>query len=368
MNTQNPAPAHAATLAPTTAPALHAQLSAGRGRWHPEYRERLVSHLPMAQHALWALGADAAALTAFEQAQRDHLEPLAQPWPAPQRQPDWHALRGQPQALPALVAHFDAALAEDFDATLREALPALLDSSAHMALHLLIRAGHALQSDPQGQHGELALALGYWAARHQPLLPGVNWETLAEGDLEPSEWLAGIRALPLPTPLPQGLISDRMFGWAAQPGFQAAALRLRLGDPAATLQQLAQWLAKAYASSGNFTLLHGLTSTRALRHLLPWLTDARPAVRALSVDLAAALRASNWLGELQAPSGPLPDWAELRSRAQTERDEHRIKLVHAALDWALHSEGQNAPNDQPLPLPSHAPSVWRDAAARALQD
>ena len=37
----------------------------------------------------------------------------------------------------------------------------------------------------------------------------------------------------------------------------------------AQLRQLGRWAAAAYADSGNFTLLHGLTATRALTRLLP---------------------------------------------------------------------------------------------------
>lgn len=330
---------------------LHRLLDEGRARWSPEYRDRLVSHLPMAQQALWALGADNAQLQRFTQAQLDHLEPLPWRWQAPAPHDDWRALRGRLEELPRLLAHFDAALAEDgLDATLADALPALLDGGGTMAFHALIRLGHAVQVD---HAGETALALAYWAARHQSL----HAPTLPPGDLDPIEWLHALRALPGQTPR-AGLIADRMSAWAASAEFAALAARLRVTDAAQTLRQLAEWLAGAYAASGNFTLLHGLTASRAMRVLLPRLREPAAAVQAHAFDLAAALRASGWTGSPGPPCILQPQWAAYMAAACEQDDAHVVKLVHACVDWAGLYDGACTGPVQP--------SVWADAAARAL--
>ncbi|MFO1253339.1 questin oxidase family protein [Inhella sp.] len=338
---------------------LHALLSAGRAAWHPLYQGRLVSHLPMAQHALWALGASSERLQAFSEAQVRELEPLVLPWPAPALLPDWRALRGRAEALPLLVAHFDAELDRQPAETLLQAtLPELLDGGASMAFHLLIRTAHAWQS---GHSGELALALGLWASQHAPL-----WrQPLPTPDLALDDWLAAIRALPAPAAPPAGLIDERMQAWAATPGFAQVAARLQLQAPADGLRQLAEWLARAYAASGNFTLLHGVTGSRALRVLLPYVTRPKEVVRRFAIDAAAALLASRWTGEPAAPeseSAESTDWPLYFEAAGAQDDEHVIKLVHACAEWAL-----PAPAAGRLPMPPQQPSPWAQAARRALQ-
>lgn len=341
---------------------LHPLLSAGRAAWHPLYRGRLVSHLPMAQHALWALGAPDERLQAFGAAQARELEALPRPWPAPARLPDWRALRGRAAALAELVAHFDAELREQAPETvLQQALPALLDGSASMAFHLLIRTAHAWQS---GHGGELALALGLWASQHAPL-----WRAaLPPPDLALADWLAAIRALPAPTTPPAGLIDARMQAWAATPGFAQVAARLQLQAPADSLRQLAEWLARAYAASGNFTLLHGVTGSRALRVLLPYVARPQETVRRFAIDAAAALLASRWTGE-PAPAEAEPaeqaepaDWPLYFEAAAAQDDAHVIKLVHACAEWALPAPAAGQP-----PRPPQQPSPWAQAARRALR-
>jgi hypothetical protein len=137
---------------------------------------------------------------------------------------------------------------------------------------------------------------------------------------------------------------------AAQPGFQNLAPRLRI-EPG-LLAQIARRLAEAYAGSGNFTLLHGLTSTRAITLLLPLLPPAArsAALRDFTRQLAAALIASRWRGEQQQPPAA-GEWAELRAAAIDHDDEHAIKLVHTAWQFGR----------------LDADPVWRQAAARALQ-
>ena len=119
------------------------------------------------------------------------------------------------------------------------------------------------------------------------------------------------------------------------------------------LHELARWLAGAYADSGNFTLLHGLTASRALTALLPLLAPAaRPAaLRAFTGQLAAALQASRWRGERKAASTPPREWPALVADAIGRSDAHAIKLTHAV--WHLGRLDRDP--------------VWRRAAEVALR-
>ena len=320
--------------------ALHTLLDAGL-RLAPEYTDAhtahrdpepaYASHLPMALHALSALGADDVTLRAFDERERAQMPPRA-PWPG---------LDADEAALRRRIATEGAA------SVLGERLPARMAHAGAVAFHGLIRTAHAWES---GHAGELALALAWWGQRDQALpAPKPALPAPPVPDLALPAWLDALRALPQPDGLPRAWIAARMQAWSASAGFQAVAPRLRL--QASTLRDLADWALGAYARSGNFTLLHAVTATRALAVLGPQLPPEATtgALRAFSLHLAAAVLASGWRGDGSAPE-PL-GWPELRARALAHTDDHAIKLTHAAWDWAQRG---------------HDDALCRQAATRAL--
>lgn len=283
------------------------------------------SHLPMALHALADLGADDARLRAWAEAAWPGV-PAAAPWPTlDAAQARWAAQLQDPQGL-------------------ARGLASLMPGCGAMAFHALIRTAHALEA---GHRPSLARALAYWQLRSAPL-PG-PMESAAPRLALP-DWLDALLALPLPLDFSQAWINTRMASAGAEPAFQDLAPRLALH--ASLLPELARWLAGAYADSGNFTLLHGVTATRAMTVLLPLLDPAaRPqALRAFTRQLAAALLASRWRGERRPLDLPPRDWPALRVAAIAHNDDHAIKLAHAA--WQLGAQ--------------EADPVWRRAAERAL--
>lgn len=286
-----------------------------------------ASHLPMALHALGALGADEATLRAFDRRERARL-PARAPWPA----------------LDADEVHLGTRIATDgAAAVLARRLPERLAQAGAAAFHGLIRTAHAWES---GHPGELALALAWWGQRDQPLH---QTSATPEPELPLPVWLAALQYLPPPEALPRAWIAARMQAWSATPGFQALAPRLHL--QASTLHDLAAWALSAYARSGNFTLLHAVTATRALAVLGPLLPPeaTTAALRAFTQHLGAAALASGWQGTGTAPDPG--DWSTLRARACVHHDDHAIKLTQAAWDWAQRGL------DDPL---------CRQAATRAL--
>lgn len=307
----------------------------------PEYRNGLSSHLPMALHALQALGAGPARLRAFydHYAARFDGNRAAPPAVLP---PDWQALRGQIHAFPALQAHFALAIAQDGqDLTLRSALSALMPGVAAAALHGAIRTAHALEA---GHPGELAAALAYWAA---------SWSALP-----PVEAATGGEPFDLWTDRLQQA-GDR---WSSGPGLISAGMRLAAQTPAwpelvavpalppDPLAALARFAAERYTATRNFTVLHLVTGCRALQVLAPW-CDAQAPAHALRAFVAAYLASGAGSRHTQARQAP-PDWSALRADAIASDDDHIVKLVHAAADWAARCGGDDAP--------------WRDAAATAL--
>ena len=299
----------------STAACLAGLLQDG-ARWDAEYAGSLSNHLPMALVALYRLGARAERLLAYAShyTQRLHPAPPIEPWPAGQA---WRPPLGDPAAWPAYRSLFRQWLAAEGAATmLQQALPHLLPGCGAAAFHGLIRTAYAFESL---QAGELADALAYWSCRwldlgRAPPAPGRMVS-------DPARQLGALLALPTPD---GDLIVHRMQAAAIEPGFDAAVAGLALDEN--TLERLARGAAQRYARSGNFTVLHLVTSAHALRLLLPFIDEPRPALAAYWRAYAAGVVASHAVSGRAASVLP---WPELAAAACASDDDHLVKLVDA---------------------------------------
>jgi hypothetical protein len=283
----------------------------------PEYRDQLTNHLPMALHALHALGAGGERLHAFYASYAQRFEGLpATPAAYTQRQAVWSERLRRDGA----------------DAVLRAAVPLLLPGASGSAFHGLIRAGHAVQT---GHAGELAAALAYWDWRQQ-LLPAAPAGPLMSFE----EWSQALQAQSAGWQSSKPLISLRMAEATASPAYQALAGRL---EPSADLlARLARFAAERYAITGNFTVLHMVTATRALRVLAPWIGDLQAATPLLAQAFAAAWLAARIDPQAQPRRSLAGGWDEVRAAAIASDDDHVVKLVHACDDHAR-SSGRDDP-------------------------
>jgi len=316
----------------------HLDDSAG---WDAEYGHNLASHLPMALVALARLGADDHRLTDFARryAVRLHAAPAAQPWPAGE---PWKGRFGDPCAWPAYRSLFDQWFDyEGAPAVLAQALPPLLRGVGAAAFHGLIRAAYAVAA---GHSHELADALAYWACRWFELGPAPR----GGRERDPTAVLARLAIGKPKAPL----IAERMALAAGHPTFGRTVAALRI-DPDTTLEQLATLAARLYAASGNFTVLHLVTSAHALRVLLPWLDedDVEQALGRYWLAYAAGHAASGLSGAAASTGrAELLSWPDIVSRAIASDDDHLIKLVDSCREQQRHYGG----------------AVWREAASRAL--
>jgi hypothetical protein len=330
-----PRPRDAADLA-----TLHALLDESLA-WRPEYGESLLaSHLPMALGALHGLGASAAQMRRFLEADARHLERVD----AGERRPpaplaDWPALRGRFDAFERLRAHFAAVLGRDGrDAVLREAVPALLPGAGGAAFHGAIRVAHAVES---GHDGELAAALGYWAGRWMVLpAPGLATERFET----PARWLDALDARARTADAgwrPTGrMITLKMRQASGTHAYEALAGAIGgfAGDARRVLLALGEAAAARYAATRHFTVLHLATASRALRVLLPWAGDAGIPAAAFHAIAAASLASGVGLERPVAPPTLAPvghpgeAWEQVRALACAQDDDHVIKLVHAMVD------------------------------------
>jgi hypothetical protein len=212
------------------------------------------------------------------------------------------------------------------------------------AFHAAIRAAYALE---RRDDDELAAALEAWEREYLDLPAAAAPRSVAARDA-----LALLAAEPVDCGT-RGLIVDRMAVAGAHPRF--AAITAVVPTPA-DLDTLALAAAAAFAISGNFTALHVMTGTHAMRTLAPSLADAGAAMPGFWRAFAAAALVAQTVPLLdasvlstlraEAPS----DWAPLLAVACTANDEHVIKATYTA--WRL---------DRDLNDP-----VYRAAAARYL--
>ena len=301
-----------------------------------EYQGGLSNHLPMALVALHRLGASDVRLNQFagRYATRLAASPAPTTWPAGDA---WQGRFGQRQAWPAYRQLFAEWLThEDAGSVLHAALPPLLAGCGGAAFHGLIRCAYAVQV---GHVSELADALAYWACRHVPLA------TLPP-ELGSSDLATVLAALPTVTD-DAPLIFQRMRAVAVAPNFTATVAGLRID--AGTLPALALHAAALYARSGNFVLLHLLTSAHALRILLPFIEAPLASVRDYAVAYAAAHSAA------AAVPGAMPKllaWKTIIARAIASDDEHVIKLVDSCVEQRAIYGGR----------------AWREAASRAFMN
>ena len=324
-------------------PTLLHWLDAG-ARFDAEYSDGLSSHLPMAALALHRLGAPPQRLHAWAEAYAPRLQPAPPPqdWPSGDA---WAAHLGRREAWPVYRSLFTQWLQqEDAGDVLEAVLPRLIEGCAGAAFHGLIRTAYAVQA---AHRQELADALAHWAATWLSL--GAPSAVRGHGHGRAGDPAAVLRRLPLPPmPVPGRLITERMAVAAAWPGFGDATAQLRVDGR--TLERLARGAAELYAASGNFTVLHMLTSAHALRVLLPVLAPeaALAAVAAYWRAFAAAWAASS---ARDRGTVPLLPWARIVATAIAAEDDHSAKLVDSCRE-------QQA---------AYGGDVWRRAASRVVQ-
>ncbi|MFE8941728.1 questin oxidase family protein [Streptomyces sp. NPDC007872] len=299
----------------------------------PERDGWLTNHAPMAVEALVRHG-QAASVHRWLDHYADKLEEPPPPY-APVTADGWREALGDPARITDWTRFFARELAErPWRGVLAEWWPRLLPGIAAGATHPVIRTGHAVRTllaspggdaDSGPRLAELAHALGYWAARHQPLPP------LAPLAAAPSA-AAALDAVP-PVPEQDGGIRHRLAQLTAFPAWGDAP------DPDTARARLTELVAAAthrYATHGHgepTMLVHAATAPNAVLRALP----ALPRVL-WAPSLSAAWAASAAVTAAYAPVEAAPYEAtsltpeEVFARAAAHGDDHTIKFTDTALD------------------------------------
>ena len=242
-----------------------------------------VNHGAMACEALDALGFGA---EVDEWAKR--FARIAGPGVSPQYEArfEWREALGQYRLLPQWVGHFERAIAEEGWARVVQVwAPRLMPGMSTALFHGAIRTGHAVRavaaSATTARQEELALALGYWAARFRP-------------------------------------------GQGAPAGEEVVDVRHAAVGAAAGA-------ARYYLASPSIYFLHGVTGAMALELLLPHIAGPD---QANALAQLAAEHAGMYSGARAVPADVRVTGAlrgHLVNAAQQSGDPHEVKLVEAAL-------------------------------------
>lgn len=297
-----------------------AELLANNRARDPEFQGGLANHQSMALVALAEMGASAAQLRGFAASYDRRLEPL-RPAQAAVAYADVDAAIGEPRAMRAMIDAFTAEIAaRGRDAVLREMLPKLWPGVGTLAFHGVIRTAYAVrrEEDP----AELAHGLAYWAAHASPLRP------LPKAMGTEQDAAALVRAAIANDDLRvhrAGMIDRAMRRAAANPGFDDAVAALAIDDD--TLARVADAALRLFLGTGDFTALHGVTGTHAVRVLSPWTSDPAIAARWQWQSLVAAALVVRDAALAEPDDANAPEWPTLLATACDRKDDHDVKLV-----------------------------------------
>jgi hypothetical protein len=100
-------------------------------------------------------------------------------------------------------------------------------------------------------------------------------------------------------------------------------------------------LIRAYAATGDFTLLHGVTACHATRVLVRFASDGGAVARRLWAALVAAYIAEGApaLDGFALAGSDALDWPEIHRRAVRCDDEHDVKLAYTCWrEWQAYGD------------------------------
>jgi hypothetical protein len=316
----------------------------------------LTNHLPMALVAKAGLGASRDELERFSAKYRKRLVPTSAPT-SRLTSDTWRDAIGSHDAYVDLTDYFAGEIEENgIDETLRGHLDVLVDGVSGAAFHGVIRLAYALDvtSPPR-----VATGLAYLAST------AMNLGAIDEGTPISDDPEALLRELSSEWNWQpddsMGNISARMRLVAEQSQFATVAGSLSLDGT--THMRLAAAALHLYASTYDFTALHGVTGLEAISRLRPYISDRDRLDRAAFQALAAAylsigapdIWSSTRLSEM-AEATTL-DESDVARRAGCSDDEHVAKIVFT-------SRRLNAVTSDPLYLAVAERAVLGDATTR----
>jgi len=286
----------------------------------------LTNHLPMALVAKAGLGASSVELKRFADRYSQRLAEAPEGIVELSRA-NWQLAVGKTSAYPDLVHFFNQEVKElGVDELLRTYLEKLVAGISGAAFHGVVRLAYALDVRSSNR---VSTALAYLASSATTLAP---LEQISPRTDSPERLLSELSKTPEWASIPpMKLISEEMSWVAAQPQFSRATSSLEVNG--STPELLAQAALRVYASTDDFTALHGVTGMEALARIRGYVEDTATFDRFSFQALAAAYTSIGapavWsetrLSEVA--SRDRIDMSAVATKAAMSDDEHVAKLV-----------------------------------------
>jgi hypothetical protein len=289
----------------------------------------LTNHLPMALVAKVGLGAPPEELERFTALYRRREIDAAN---ATQHltHSTWTRAVGTPNAYPDLVMYFDTEIeANGLSETLHRHMNYLVEGVAGAAFHGVIRLAYALDvASPK----RVSTGLAYLAANALFLAPLGGAPPTSDDPVRLLQQLSTTRDWGS-SPTAKNITEEMT--WAAnQAEFRNVASSLIVN--ADTPERLSEAALKLYASTNDFTALHGVTGLEALSRLRRYVDDVERFDRSTFQALAAAhlsigapaIWSIDQLDDLE--NSTKLDQATVEKRASLSNDEHVSKIVFSS--------------------------------------
>jgi hypothetical protein len=306
----------------------------------PELRNGLANHAPMAVEALCALGREDAVMSWLD----DYRQGMM-PWPTTCGridQTNWSAALGDFKRVTDWRAFFsnelqEAPWREVFAPWVTRLAPAICADAAHGVLRVAHITRALTLTETPVRVTELASALAYWASAYQVLPTELSVQPAVT---RPSEAIQKVAIVPPDQRQFTGTIVASLERLGAFPAFaQVINLIDVAGDLSALISDLTEtftrvYLANAHDLLSTIVFIHGVTSTTALRSLIPHLQEqtACEAVR-YAWQTGCGLYAA--FGSSPSPMHDIEPPHESRETlidmAVANGDEHAIKFTEACL-------------------------------------
>jgi hypothetical protein len=272
----------------------------------------------------------------------DRLEPAPRPrWEITDE--DWREPLGDASRLGDWCALLTRQVhAEPWDAVLARWWPRLLPGAIASAAHGLIRTGHAVRAVREqvttARLDELAAALGYWAARWQPLAPS---------QAHPGSADIGMALDDLPAIGRTGGIRTRLAQLGQDPAWATAvASGPSVSSPQCVPTALESLIDVAVSRYGSWAhnkpvmLVHAATAPRAVALALPALPEqlwpaSYDTAWAVTAAISAAYRPTHprpLTPGQPRPELPPPELPEVVAEAVASADAHVIKFTEVAVE------------------------------------
>lgn len=286
------------------------------------YGDRLANHLPMAVTALWRMGGDEEEIDRFALNYVKRLELRLGRVDSCNHDDDLPKLGSRDFENDSM---FFAAQLEtsSVDDVLGVWIPRLLPGLSASAFHGLIRTAYAVES---GCRSEIGDALGFWSSEYTDFsIP------LIEQDVSLQDVIGNVIAH-FSNREYSGIIVDKMVAVSRDEFFSnGMVLPKNL-----TLDAIRRVVLDLYSQCEEFTLLHTVTSTHAMRVLWRFVANQKLACEILwqGLLLAIATVSNVFARNAQSLVNDLPkaDWAEILRRGRQNLDDHTIKLIYTALE------------------------------------